>query len=70
MVVIRTSLFTDCSMDWTIKQKRQNRNMGYVIYIFALKVDFFYAVRAGTEQEENVENVSSDKEKKKQYVGF
>ena len=70
MVVIRTSLFTDCSMDWTIKQKRQNRNMGYVIYIFALKVDFFYAVRAGTEQEENVETVSSDKEKKKQYVGF
>ena len=69
MVVIRTSLFTDCSMDWTIKQKRQNRNMGYVIYIFALKVDF-YAVRAGTEQEENVETVSSDKEKKKQYVGF
>ena len=64
MVVIRTSLFTDCSMDWTIKQKRQNR------YIFALKVDFFYAVRAGTEQEENVETVSSDKEKKKQYVGF
>ena len=35
--------------------------------IFALKVDFFYAVRAGTEQEEtinNVETVSSDKEKK------
>ena len=35
----------------------------------------FYAVRAGTEQEEtkiinNVETVSSDKEKKKQYVGF
>ena len=49
----------------TIKQKRQNRNMGYVC-VFALsvkceashnnivKVDFFYTVRAGMEQEETV----------------
>ena len=52
-------------LDWTIKQKRQNRNMGYVC-VFALsvkceashnnivKVDFFYTVKAGTEQEETV----------------
>ena len=40
-------------LDWTIKKKMQNRNMGYA-YVFALKVDFFYAVRAGTEQEETV----------------
>ena len=52
-------------LDWTIKQKRQNRIMGYVC-VFALsikcevshnnivKVDFFYTVRAGTEQEETV----------------
>ena len=29
MVVIRMSLFINL-LDWTIKQKRQNRNMGYV----------------------------------------
>ena len=29
MVTIRTSLFINL-LDWTIKQKRQNRNMGYV----------------------------------------
>ena len=53
MVVIKASLFSIALLDWTIKQKRQNRNMGYVC-VFALKVDFFYAVRTGTEQEETV----------------
>ena len=52
-------------LDWTIKQKRQIRNMGYVC-VFALSVkceanhnnivnvDFFYTVRACMEQEETV----------------
>ena len=52
-------------LDWTIKQKRQNRNMGNVC-VFALnfsvkceashnnKSRLFYAVRADTEQEETV----------------
>ena len=39
MVVIKTSLLSIPLLDWTIKQNRQNRNMGYVC-IFALKVDF------------------------------
>ena len=26
-------------LDWTIKQKRQNRNMGYVLYVLALSVN-------------------------------
>ena len=63
--VIRTHSLSIALLDWTIKQKRQNRNMGNVC-VFALnfqynvrqaitiKVDFFYAVRAGTEQEEIV----------------
>ena len=62
MVVNRTSLFINCS---TGLDQRQNRNMGYVC-VFALsvkceashnnivKVDFFYTVRAGTEQKETV----------------
>ena len=42
-------------LDWTIKQKRQNRNMGYVICVhICSKSRLFYAVRAGTEQEETV----------------
>ena len=52
MVVIKTSLLSIPLLDCTIKQKRQNRNLGYVC-ILALRVDF-YAVRAGTEQEETV----------------
>ena len=52
MVVNRTSFLSIALLDWTIKQKRQNRNMGYVC-VFALlvkceaghnnivKVDFF-----------------------------
>ena len=54
-------------LDWNIKQKRQNRNMGYVC-VFALsvkceashnnnkhcKIRLFYTVIAGTEQEETV----------------
>ena len=39
MVVIKTSLLSIALLDWTIKQKRQNGNMGYVC-VFALKVDF------------------------------
>ena len=62
MVVNRTSFLSIALLDWTIKQKRQNRNMGYVC-VFALsvkceashnnlvKVDCFYIVRAGTKQE-------------------
>ena len=38
MVVIKTSLLSIPLLDWTIKQKRLNRNMGYVC-LFALKVD-------------------------------
>ena len=42
-------------LDWTIKQKRQNRNMGYVIYVrICSKSRLFYVVRAGTEQEDTV----------------
>ena len=42
-------------LDWTIKQKRQNRNMGYVTCVrICSKSRLFYAVRAGTEQEETV----------------
>ena len=42
-------------LDWTIKQKRQNRNMGYAICVrICSKSRLFYAVRAGTEQEETV----------------
>ena len=42
-------------LDWTIKQKRQNRNMGYVICVrICSKSRLFYAVGAGTEQEETV----------------
>ena len=62
---IEPHFFSIALLDWTIKQKRKNRNMGYVC-VFALsvkceashsnivKVDFFYTVRAGTEQEETV----------------
>ena len=64
MVAIRTSLFINL-LDWSIKQKRQNRNMGNVCVIcskFSVKCEashnnksrLFYAVRAGTEQEETV----------------
>ena len=66
MVINRTSFLSIALyVDWTIKQIRQNRNMGYVC-VFALsvkceashnnsvKVDFFYTVRAGMEQEETV----------------
>ena len=64
-------------LDWTIKQKRQNRNMGYVcVFVLSVKceashnnivkVDFFYTVRAGTAQEET----ENSAKKKKQYVGF
>ena len=65
MVVNRTSFLSIALLDWTIKQKRQNRNIGYVC-VFALsvkceashnnivKVDFFYTARAGTKQEETV----------------
>ena len=52
MVIIKTSLLSIAQLDWAIKQKRQNRNMGYVC-VFAQKIDF-YAVRAGTEQEETL----------------
>ena len=42
-------------LDWTIKQKRQIRNMGYVICERIYSISrLFYAVRAGTEQEETV----------------
>ena len=49
-------------LDWTIKQtERQNRNMGYVCSKMEAshnnnycKSRLFYAVRAGTEQEETV----------------
>ena len=37
MVVNRTSFLSIALLDWTIKQKRQNRNMGYVC-VFALSV--------------------------------
>ena len=37
MVVNRTSFLSIALLDWTIKQKRQNRNMGYVC-VFALLV--------------------------------
>ena len=51
MVIIKTSLLSIALLDWAIKQKRQNRNMGYVS-VFALKVNFLI----GTEQEETVNN--------------
>ena len=66
MVVNRTSFLSIALLDWTIKQKRKNRNMGYVCVLIALsvkceashnnivKVDFFYTVRAGMKQEETV----------------
>ena len=40
--------------------------------VFALKVDFFMQYRARRDCKiiNNVETVSSDKEEKKQYVGF
>ena len=42
-------------LDWTIKQKRQIRNMGYVICVRICSISrLFYAVRAGTEQKETV----------------
>ena len=66
MVVNRTSFLSIALLDWTIKQKRQNRNMGYVC-VFAVSVKceashnnnnyksrLFYTVRAGTKQEETV----------------
>ena len=65
MVLLEPHSLSIALLDWTIKQKRQNRNMGNVC-VFALnfqqnvrqaitiKVDFCYAVRAGTEQEEIV----------------
>ena len=65
MVLLEPHSLSIALLDWTIKQKRQNRNMGNVC-VFALnfqknvrqaitlKVVFFYAVRAGTEQEEIV----------------
>ena len=37
MVVNRTSFLSIALLDWTIKQKRQKRNMGYV-RVFALSV--------------------------------
>ena len=69
MVVIKTSLLSIPLLDWTIKQKRQNRNTGYVC-IFALKVDFLCS-KSWSEQEETVkqlimlilETLSSDKKK-------
>ena len=42
-------------LDWTIKQKRQIRNMGYVICVRICSISrLFYAVRVGTEQKETV----------------
>ena len=58
-------------LNWTIKQNRQNRNMGYVICIFALKVDFFMRlelVQSKKRLYNNVETLSSDKEKKQYTV--
>ena len=73
-------------LDWTIKQKRQNGNMGYVC-VFAItlkceashnnivKVTFlcsksWYGARRDCKKINNAETVSSDKKRKKQYVGF
>ena len=73
MVFIKTSLLSIALLDWTIKEKRQNGNMGYVC-IFALKVDFlcsksWYGARRDCKIINNVETVSSIKIMK-QYVGF
>ena len=67
-------------LDWTIKQKRQNRNNGKCVRIcskFSVKCEAsrFYAVRAGTEQENckiinNAVETLTQIKKKKQYVGF
>ena len=65
MVLLEPHFLSIALLDWTIKQKRQNRNMGNVCVLalnfqqnvkqaITLKVDLFYAVRAGTEQEEVV----------------
>ena len=74
MVVIRTSLFIDCSTGLDHKTEKAKWDMRYVC-VFALKVDFlcsksWYRARRDCKIINNVETVSSDKEKKKQYVGF
>ena len=38
MVVNRTSFLSIALLDWTIKQKRKNSNMGYVCVLIALSV--------------------------------
>ena len=81
MVVIRTSLFINCSTGLDHKTEKANKNMGYVC-VFALsvkcnivKVDFsksWYRARIDCKIINNafiLETVSSAK-KKKQYVGF
>ena len=64
-------------LDWTIKQKRQIRNMGYVICVRICSISrlflcskSWYRAKRDCKIINNVETVSSDKEKKKQYVGF
>ena len=75
MVVIKTSLLSIALLDWTIKKKRQNRNMRYVC-VFALKIDFlcsksWYGARRDCKMINNAETVSSDKKKRSSsYVGF
>ena len=65
MVVIKPHSLSIALLDWTIKQKRQNRNYGKCVRIcskFSVKCEashnnksrLFYAVGAGTEQEEIV----------------
>ena len=72
---IEPHFLSNALLDWTIKQKRQNRNMGYVC-IFALSVkceashnNIKKVARRDCKIINNAETVSPAK-KKKQYVGF